>query len=157
MAASGRLFLALKENTMRKIFTLFIIACGFSLATSAQSADEKAIRGIMDQQILFWNKGDIDHFMGGYWENDSLMFVGRNGVTYGYANTMANYHKNYPDKDHMGILSFDILHVNRLSPEYYFVVGKFHLQRTVGDASGHFTLVFRKIKGQWKIISDHSS
>ena len=70
---------------------------------------------------------------------------------------MANYHKNYPDKDHMGILSFDILHVNRLSPEYYFVVGKFHLKRTVGDASGHFTLVFRKIKGQWKIISDHSS
>lgn len=133
------------------------LALSVTMTSFAQSADEKAIRGIMAEQITYWNKGDIDHFMGGYWNNDSLMFVGRNGVTYGYANTMANYHKNYPDLAHMGTLSFDILHVNRLSPEYYFVVGKFHLTRTVGDASGHFTLVFRKIKGQWKIISDHSS
>ncbi len=142
---------------MRKTITLFAISCALSLSSHAQSADEKAIRGIMAEQILQWNKGDIDHFMGGYWENDSLMFVGRNGVTYGYANTMANYHRNYPDQAHMGILSFDILHVNRLSADHYFVVGKFHLKRTVGDASGHFTLLFRKMKGKWKIIADHSS
>lgn len=157
MAASGRLFLALRKTPMRKIITILLFSLSFTLASQAQSADEKAIRGTLNEQIGHWNAGDIDHFMVGYWENDSLMFVGSKGVTYGYANTMANYHKNYPDKDHMGILSFDILHVNRLSPEYYFVVGKFHLKRTVGDASGHFTLVFRKIKGQWKIISDHSS
>jgi len=27
----------------------------------------------------------------------------------------------------------------------------------VGDAHGNFTLVFRKIKGVWKIVSDHTS
>ena len=142
---------------MRKILFFLSFCLFMGQAATAQSADEKAIRGIMDEQIRHWNNGDIDHFMGGYWENDSLMFVGSKGVTYGYGNTMANYHRNYPDKEHMGILSFDILHVNRLSPEYYFVVGKFHLKRSMGDASGHFTLVFRKIKGLWKIISDHSS
>jgi ketosteroid isomerase-like protein len=157
MAASGRLFLALRKTRMRKVLTILLIFLSFSTVSLAQSSDEKAIRGTLNEQIGYWNAGDIDHFMVGYWENDSLMFVGSKGVTYGYANTMANYHKNYPDQDHMGILSFDILHVNRLSPEYYFVVGKFHLKRTVGDASGHFTLLFRKIKGQWKIISDHSS
>jgi ketosteroid isomerase-like protein len=31
------------------------------------------------------------------------------------------------------------------------------LKRKVGDASGHYTLVFKKINGEWKIISDHSS
>jgi ketosteroid isomerase-like protein len=142
---------------MRKMLTTLLVIFSFSMTIKAQSVDEKAIRAIMNDQIQYWNKGDIDHFMGGYWQNDSLMFVGSSGVTYGYGNTMANYHKHYPDQAHMGVLSFDILHVNRLSAEYYFVVGKFHLTRTVGDASGHFTLLFRKINGQWKIIADHSS
>ena len=57
----------------------------------------------------------------------------------------------------MGKLSFYIIDVKHLSPEYYFVVGKWFLQRTVGDLSGHFTLLFRKIKGRWYIIADHSS
>ena len=35
--------------------------------------------------------------MKGYWNNDSLMFIGRNGVTYGYQNTLMNYKKNYPN------------------------------------------------------------
>jgi ketosteroid isomerase-like protein len=142
---------------MHKTLLFLALTLSFGMTAKAQSADEKAIRSIMDDQVRYWNQGDLENFMHGYWENDSLMFIGKNGVTYGYGKTLANYHKNYPDREHMGTLSFDILHVNRLSPEYYFVVGKFHLTRTVGDASGHYTLMFRKIKGQWKIIADHSS
>jgi ketosteroid isomerase-like protein len=57
----------------------------------------------------------------------------------------------------MGILNFDILSVQPMEKDHYFVIGKFMLQRKVGDASGHFTLIFRRIKGVWKIVSDHSS
>jgi len=142
---------------MRKTFLLISLVLGLTTTLQAQSADEKAIRSIMEDQTRYWNQGDLEHFMTGYWESDSLMFIGRNGVTYGYRQTLANYQKNYPDTAHMGVLSFTQLHVNRLSPEYYFVVGKFHLARTVGDASGHYTLLFRKINGKWKIIADHSS
>ena len=123
----------------------------------AQSADEKAIRQILHEQTMAWNKGDIDEFMKGYWNNDSLMFIGKNGVTYGYQNTLMNYKKNYSNADQMGTLSFELITVQRLSPEYYFVVGKWHLDRNAGNVGGHYNLLFRKIKGRWFIVSDHSS
>ena len=54
-------------------------------------------------------------------------------------------------------LTFTLIQVKQLSPEYFHVTGKYYLTRTIGDASGHFTLMFRKINGKWVIISDHSS
>jgi hypothetical protein len=92
-----------------------------------------------------------------YWKSDSLMFIGKNGVTYGWNNTLNNYKKNYPDTVAMGKLSFNILSVKRLSTEYFHVVGKWYLQRSIGDLSGHYTLLIKKIKGRWMIIADHSS
>ena len=95
--------------------------------------------------------------MKGYWENDSLMFIGKSGVTYGYKNTLENYKKGYPDTAAMGKLAFTLIQVKKLSKEYYHVTGKWFLNRSVGDIGGHYTLLFRKINGQWVIISDHSS
>ncbi len=123
----------------------------------AQTADEKAIQKIMDNQVYYWNKADLDNFVKGYWNNDSVMFIGKNGIVYGYNNTLQRYKNSYSDTAQMGKLQFTILHVTKLSPEYYSLVGKFYLTRSMGDLSGHFTLLFRKIKGEWKIISDHSS
>ncbi len=148
---------SIKNTNMLKPFLLLLFPVCFTTLVNAQSADEKAIRAILADQTRYWNEGDLELFMLGYLDSDSLMFVGRNGVTYGYQQTLANYHKNYPDKQHMGSLEFTILQVKKLSSDHYFVVGKFHLTRTIGDASGHFTLLWKKIKGKWKIIADHSS
>lgn len=139
-----------------KIF-LFILTLLLSIAGVSQTKDEIEVRNLLAKQNAAWNRGDIDAFMVGYWENDSLMFIGQSGVTYGYKNTLANYKKNYPDTTVMGKLAFTLIHVKQLSPEYFHVTGKYYLTRTIGDASGHFTLVFRKIDGRWMIISDHSS
>lgn len=136
---------------------VFILGMLISVSSMAQSNDEKIIRNILADQISFWNKGDIPGFMQGYWNSDSLVFVGKNGPTYGYNNTLRNYQKNYPNKDYMGILNFDILSVQPMEKDHFFVIGKFILQRKVGDASGHFTLILRRINGVWKIVSDHSS
>lgn len=139
---------------------LLIAVCLIGLlpaAGLAQSADEKIIRHLLHEQTVAWNKGDIDSFMKGYWNNDSLMFIGKKGITYGYQNTLNNYKKSYNGPDQMGTLAFDLIKVERLSPEYYFVVGKWHLTRNAGDVGGHYNLLFRKINGQWVIIVDHSS
>ena len=128
-----------------------------SVSLFCQAKDETEVRNILAQQSKAWNRGDIDAFMVGYWENDSLMFIGKSGVTYGYKNTLTNYKKNYPDTASMGKLTFTIIQVKQFSPEFFHVTGKYYLTRTIGDASGHFTLVFRKINGKWLIISDHSS
>ncbi len=140
---------------MKKI--LLLIGIIISLSSMAQTKDEQIIRKMLADQISFWNKGDIPGFMQGYWENDSLVFIGKNGPTYGYNNTLRNYQKNYPNKDYMGVLNFDILSVQAIEKDHFFVIGKFMLQRKVGDASGHFTLIFKRINGIWKIVSDHSS
>ena len=140
---------------MRPSLLLIFILISFS--SWSQSKDEKAIRDLMDRQSSAWNKGELDNFMKGYWENDSLMFVGKSGVTYGYKATLENYKKGYPDKTAMGELNFTLIKIDKISREYIFVVGKWHLKRTIGDLQGHFNLLFRKINNAWVIIVDHSS
>jgi hypothetical protein len=44
-----------------------------------------------------------------------------------------------------------------LNTDHYFIIGQFHLKRSIGDAHGNFTLLFKKINGAWKIIADHTS
>lgn len=122
-----------------------------------QNKAEKEIRQILAQQTVAWNQGNLAAFMIGYWNHDSLLFVGRTGPAYGYQTTLENYKKGYPDTAAMGKLSFQIIQLKPLAADYYFVLGKWMLQRTVGNVSGHYTLLFRKIKRQWKIVVDHSS
>ena len=136
---------------------LFISITLLSVSAFCQTNDETEVRNLLTRQTQAWNRGDIDAFMIGYWENDSLMFIGKSGVTYGYKNTLSNYKKNYPDTTVMGKLTFTLIQLKQVSPEYFHVTGKYYLTRTIGDASGHFTLLFRKINGKWVIISDHSS
>ena len=45
--------------------------------------DEQSIRNMLQMQTQDWNKGDIDGFMQSYWKSDSLLFIGKNGVTRG--------------------------------------------------------------------------
>lgn len=137
---------------MRKFYIIFIIFT-FSLPGLAQ---EKEIQQILKSQVRCWNVGDLDCFMKTYWRSDSLLYIGKNGVTQGWYQTYNNYFQNYP-ADAMGILNLDILHLRALSEDAYFVVGKWHLKRQSGSEDGHFSLVFRKIEGEWYITADHSS
>ncbi|MCY7423163.1 MAG: nuclear transport factor 2 family protein [Chitinophagaceae bacterium] len=141
-----------------KIFMFICLATVFlSTKTYSQTPDEKMIREILHNQTVSWNEGNLEEFMKGYWNNDSLLFIGQKGPTYGYQTTLENYRKHYPEAASRGVLSFDILQMKHLSELYYFVVGKFHLERTIGNAEGYFTLLFKKVKGKWVIVVDHSS
>jgi ketosteroid isomerase-like protein len=128
-----------------------------SVSAFSQSTNEKEIRKVLTDQMLSWNHGDLEAFMQGYWKSDSLMFIGKSGVTNGWQQTLNNYEKGYPDTAAMGKLSYEIIQVKKLSPEYYHVVGKWMLKRSIGDLAGHYTLLFKKIKSRWVIVSDHSS
>lgn len=141
---------------MQKLF-LCISLLIMSLFAHAQTTDDQQIRNAMNEQLSAWNTGNIDRFMETYWHNDSLMFIGKSGVTYGWENTLKNYKKGYPDTAAMGKLDFDIISTKRLSALYYSVVGRWHLKRSIGDVGGAFTLLFKKIKKKWVIVQDHSS
>ena len=123
----------------------------------SQSKEETTIKGLLAKQTETWNQGNLEGFMQTYWKSDSLMFIGKTGVHFGWQQTLNNYKKGYPDTTAMGKLSFDIIAMKKLSPEYYYVVGKWILKRSIGDLNGHFDLLLKRIKGNWYIISDHSS
>ena len=144
---------------------LYQITIGFVLFFSStviaqmplNSKDKKAISEMMKAQEIYWNNGDIARFMEGYWNNAELVFVGKNGPTYGYHNTMEKYKKGYPDKESMGQLHFDILHTQQWDENTIQLIGKFTLTRENDQPTGFFTLLFRKIDSVWKIVSDHTS
>jgi hypothetical protein len=121
------------------------------------SQDEAAVKKILADQAVAWNKGSIDQFMRAYWPSDSLTYVGGAAITYGYDSTLTRYKKKYVDRATMGKLFFTLVDTKRLSPEYYFVTGKWFLKRSLGDVGGCFTLLIKKFGSQWLIISDHSS
>ncbi len=143
--------------------------CGLALAlagcTAARpaappdaAAARRAIVQVLTTQTAAWNRGDIPGFMQGYWQSDSLVFIGRKGPTYGWQPTLANYQKSYPDATAMGQLDFSGLRVTLLAPTAAQVVGRWHLARpTAGDLQGHFLLVLRQVAGRWVVVADHTS
>jgi ketosteroid isomerase-like protein len=140
-----------------KLILIVAVAITPSIVNAQNTSGEEAIRAVLDMQSKAWNRGDIDEYMKGYWDSDSLVFIGKNGPKYGYKTTLENYKKGYPDAAAMGKLDFELLQVKRLSALYYHVTGKWHLDRSIGELQGYFTLLFRKIKNKWVIVSDHSS
>lgn len=145
---------------MKTIVSILLFMLSIQISSWAQSAPEerKAILNVLEGQTQAWNKGDLEAFMQGYWKSDSLAFIGSKGITYGWQNTLNGYQKGYPDQASRGTLRFDILRVELLGKDAAFVIGKFHLTRPEkGDANGHFTLLWKKIKGKWVITTDHSS
>jgi ketosteroid isomerase-like protein len=136
---------------------LLCLMLALPIFSFANSKDEAAIRKMMAAQVVKWNEGDAAGFMKGYWESDSLVFIGKSGPTYGYIPTLERYKKGYPDAAHMGKLTSTILSMQQLSADYYFVIGKWELKREAGDVGGSYTLLIKKIKGEWVIICDHSS
>ena len=64
-----------------------------SIQLFAQTKTEKQIISILKIQDDAWNMGDINGFMETYLKSDSLMFIGKSGVTYGWQNTLNNYKK----------------------------------------------------------------
>lgn len=139
---------------MRKILAILLV---FTSLSTANAQANKEILSLITKQQNDWNRGDIHAFMENYLHTDSLMFIGKNGVTYGWKNTLEKYLKGYPDTATMGKLKFEILHIKKAGKRYRYVVGKWHLSRSIGDVGGHFTLLFEKINKVWVIVSDHTS
>lgn len=142
---------------MRKIIILLVVVLVSKLATAQTAQDKTAILKVLENQRQGWNKGDMDNYMQGYWKSDSLLFVGKNGPTYGWQKTLDNYKKGYPDKSAMGFLTFGIKKVEFLTKDKAFVLGSWNLKREKDEPQGYFTLLLRKIEGEWKVVVDHSS
>ncbi len=147
------------KNIRIAICCLFIGLLFFvPLDLNAQKKSIQEVKELLLAQQKDWNNGDIPAFMEGYWKSDQLQFIGSKGITYGWESTLNNYIKGYPNKEAMGQLAFELLGVDLQSRKVVSVTGKFILTRSNGEVlDGHFLLIVKKIKGEWRIIADHTS
>tara|TARA_Y100000022_G_scaffold175196_1_gene163707 strand:+ start:708 stop:1139 length:432 start_codon:yes stop_codon:yes gene_type:complete len=132
-------------------FPLIIYSQNLSLSDSLK------IVNVLESQKIAWNNNDINEFMNGYLNDNKLVFSGQTGPVYGWKSTKERYLTKYNSKELMGKLKFDIDNIFIVKRGVAILLGKFYLEREIGDASGFFTLVFKKVKGKWYIISDHTS
>ena len=124
------------------------------------SGPEADIGAVLAAQEAAWNRADVAAFMEGYEKSADLTFSGTGGVTRGWQNVFERYRKRYPGAEAMGQLHFTEIEVRLVGSEAALVLGKFNLTRTEkagGNASGLFSLVFRKTPAGWRIIHDHTS
>ncbi len=115
------------------------------------------IDSLMTAQERAWNDGNLESFMAPYLQTDSLMFVGKGGLNYGWQTTLSNYQKSYPDKEAMGTLKFENLKFQKLGDQNALIIGRWNLYRTADTLKGSYSLNWQFIDGHWKIIADHSS
>jgi ketosteroid isomerase-like protein len=138
---------------------LFTIGtCLIFLSTLAQKPNAAIqVAENMKKQELAWNAFDIEGFMRYYWNNDSLKFIGSKGITYGWKNTLENYKKGYPNQETMGQLTFTNYSIEPLGKDAVYVIGKWQIKKKEKNVGGHYTLLWKKIKGEWVIVCDHTS
>jgi uncharacterized protein (TIGR02246 family) len=107
-----------------------------------------------------WNRGDLVAFASAYEDSPETTFIGREVTRGGTQAILDRYRRAYPNREAMGDLTFSEVQIRTLTPNIALATGKYELRRTAaagGDASGRFTLIFRKTAGGWKIIHDHTS
>ncbi len=141
---------------MKKTF-LFIALILFVLSCSKNNAtDIDAIKQVLTTQQIYWNNGDIDGFMLGYWNSDKFKFSWH-GIEYGWKNALEKYKISYPTKESMGEFSFEILDVKLTSDTTAVLDGEWELIRKNDNPKGSFILIFQKIENNWLIISDYTT
>ena len=145
----------MKIKSLPCLFIVFAWSCTQeSPKNKIRFDDADQIRTILMQQQDAWNNGDIEEFMQAYWKSDSLKFYGASGLTYGWQNTLDNYYRRYPTREAMGQLTFGIKSMDPLGTNSYALMGTFYLKREIEDLSGYYTLLWKRIDGEWLIIAD---
>lgn len=139
------------------LISLNFLFPGSFTAQDLGEEDKAEIHSVLLEQNNSWNKGDLVGYMNGYWKSDSLRFIGKNGILFGWDNIFQNYKKSYPGKAQMGRLIFEVISLEKLNEKSAFMIGKWDLEREIGNLSGYFTLIWEKINGSWVITTDHSS
>lgn len=123
-----------------------------------RSGARASILEVLDRQAAAWNRGDLDAFMADYWRSPDLVFTSGARIQRGWQTTLERYRATYGGStETMGRLSFSDVTVYPLDDDAAWVLGRWRLERDSGPAGGVFTLVFRRMDGEWKIVHDHTS
>ena len=128
-------------------------------AQTGQDNSVRAVREVLDRQVVDWNRGDLDAFLAGYWNSPKVVFQSGGQRFDGWEAMRDRYRRRYrAEGKAMGRLGFSSLEIEPLSPESMLVRGGWRLTMPDGKKPGGlFTLIVRKFPDGWKIVHDHTS
>jgi ketosteroid isomerase-like protein len=137
--------------------TILLLAFTIVSCNTEKVADKILIKQVLNEQAVAWNSGNLEEYMAGYFQSDSLRFASGGNVSYGWQTTLDRYQQGYPDKATMGKLIFSNIDIDMISQEAAIVFGKWELERESAHPWGLFTLIFKKTNEGWRIVHDHTS
>jgi len=142
------------------LLLLILLSCNMNNSNTFDSIKQDAkeinsIKKILTSQQEYWNNGDIDGFMQGYWDSEKLIFTSlSHKPAYGWENTLERYKNSYPTKSSMGEFKFEILDLHLISKTTAALKGKWELIREKDHPNGVFWLDLQKFENNWLIIKD---
>jgi len=141
------------------VFALCMVA--FAAPALALTADEAAMKKVLDDSAEAWNHGDIKGFVAiSYERSPTTVYLTAQGPVMGYDAIESLYTQRWSKRaGGPGTLSTENLQFKPLSPDYAIVYGDYRLvfDGDAKPASGAFDLVFHKGERGWKIVSDHTN
>ncbi|MFO7915504.1 MAG: nuclear transport factor 2 family protein [Candidatus Krumholzibacteriales bacterium] len=139
----------------------YIILLLAVLAACAETVEEPAearreITEILGSQKDSWNNGDLEGYMDYYLDSENLTFHSGSRLIRGWESLNSMYRRNYSGEK-MGVLDFSEVKINILSQDASYVIGAWEVALPDTIRKGRFTLILRKLDGEWRIVHDHSS
>ena len=138
------------------LLVVLFVSCQQKTTIDKENIEVK-ILAVLNDQVRYWNEGDIEKYMAGYDRSDSLRFASGGKVSYGWESTLERYKNGYPDKSAMGLLTFSEIDITVISRDAAYVFGRWELQKENENPWGLFTLIFRQTNDGWRIVHDHTS
>lgn len=119
--------------------------------------DQKAIRIVISEMQMAWNKGDFHGYMAGF-ANPDVVFVSRGRIQKDWQATLDHYIADYGGAPgSQGLLVFSNIRIEMLAPDAAQLISDYHLKRPAEEQIGVNTRLMRKRHGKWVIALNHVS
>lgn len=143
----------------RWVAAIVIAVCTACTSSPELTPDEATAtaEAFMRASADAWNRGDLEAFVDDYARDSMTTFVAGGRVQYGWDWIHGNYSRWWDLGSERDSLRFENVAARPLGSDYLLTTARFVLFR--GDsvtASGPFTLVMKRMDGEWKIIHDQT-
>lgn len=134
-----------------------LAACTATPSPPDYAADEAAIRQVIADMEVAWNRGDFRGYMAGF-KNPDVVFVSRGQFQRDWQGTLDHYVRDYGgDPARRGELHFSDIRIEMLSPDAAQLISRYRLEGGGQPQDGINTRLMRKVDGRWMIALNHVS
>lgn len=122
------------------------------------AAAREQVQCLLEQFEADWNRGDMEAYLGAYWNDDALVLSHGAVNHHGWRAVAALYRKTWPDPQAMGRFELHDVVLRPCDASSVIAVGTFSHRFPGLLVRGAFSLVCRHLAGDgWKIVLEHTS